>query len=111
MHNTFVSVAFVASATLSLAAPPGHAGQRFQVAQVAAGSVFKSGPIQMAKTYGKYHSTGAKPPADVVRAAKVATQSGSVSASPQAFDQAYLCPVTVGGKTLNLDFDTGSSDL
>lgn len=25
--------------------------------------------------------------------------------------QAYLCPVSVGGQTLNLDFDTGSADL
>lgn len=27
------------------------------------------------------------------------------------YDQAYLCPVSLGGQTLNLDFDTGSSDL
>ena len=26
-------------------------------------------------------------------------------------DSEYLCPVTIGGQTLNLDFDTGSSDL
>lgn len=29
----------------------------------------------------------------------------------QQYDSEYLCPVTVGGQTLNLDFDTGSSDL
>jgi hypothetical protein len=27
------------------------------------------------------------------------------------YDSEYLCPVTVGGQMLNLDFDTGSSDL
>jgi aspergillopepsin I len=27
------------------------------------------------------------------------------------YDSEYLCPVTVGSQTLNLDFDTGSSDL
>lgn len=40
-------------------------------------------------------------------------QKGSVSAADQQNDSEYLCPVTIGtpGKTFNLDFDTGSSDL
>lgn len=29
----------------------------------------------------------------------------------EQYDQSYLCPVTIGGQTLNLDFDTGSADL
>lgn len=38
--------------------------------------------------------------------------SGSVSANPSdQYDSSYLSPVNVGGTTLNLDFDTGSSDL
>lgn len=36
-------------------------------------------------------------------------QSGSVSASPEQYDEAYLSPVTVGHMNMNLDFDTGSS--
>lgn len=46
-----------------------------------------------------------------VKAAAKAAQKGSVAASPEAYDQSYLCPVTVGNQTLNLDFDTGSADL
>ncbi|KJY01113.1 Aspartic protease pep1 like protein [Zymoseptoria brevis] len=112
MHNILVTSALVASATLTMAGPAGFPGTKtFQVAQVPAGQVLKSGPIQMAKTYGKYSKHGAKAPADVSRAAAAATQSGSVKASPEQFDQSYLCPVTVGGQTLNLDFDTGSADL
>jgi aspergillopepsin I len=65
----------------------------------------------MMKTYNKYAKVGASPPPAVVKAAAAATQSGSVSANPEAYDQSYLCPVTVGGRTLNLDFDTGSADL
>jgi hypothetical protein len=40
-------------------------------------------------------------------------QKGLVSAADQQNDSEYLCPVTIGtpGKTFNLDFDTGSSDL
>jgi aspergillopepsin I len=40
-----------------------------------------------------------------------AASSGSVVANPDGADLAYLCPVDIDGQTLNLDFDTGSSDL
>jgi hypothetical protein len=37
--------------------------------------------------------------------------SGLVSATPEANDVEYLAPVDIGGQTVNLDFDSGSSDL
>lgn len=36
---------------------------------------------------------------------------GLVTNTPTTGDTEYLSPVTIGGQTLNLDFDTGSSDL
>jgi len=36
---------------------------------------------------------------------------GLVTATPEAGDIEYLSPVQIGGQTLNLDFDSGSSDL
>lgn len=54
----------------------------FQIKQVPSGKVFVSGPIQLAKTYGKYAHTGAVVPADV-KAAAAAAQSGSVAANPE----------------------------
>jgi len=38
-------------------------------------------------------------------------QDGSVTATPASQDTQYICPVNIGGQTLNLDFDTGSADL
>ncbi|KAI5856738.1 acid protease [Durotheca rogersii] len=37
--------------------------------------------------------------------------TGLVSATPEANDVEYLSPVKIGGQTVNLDFDSGSSDL
>ena len=72
-----------------------------------------AGPIALARVYGKYASIGANAPAQVNAAASRAagTNDGTVAANPEQYDQAYLEPVSVGGQTLNLDFDTGSSDL
>ncbi|KAJ4390827.1 hypothetical protein N0V93_004426 [Gnomoniopsis smithogilvyi] len=36
---------------------------------------------------------------------------GKVTNTPEAGDVEYLSPVSIGGQTLNLDFDSGSSDL
>ena len=38
-------------------------------------------------------------------------ESGSVKASPEEGDTEFLSPVNIGGQTLMMDFDTGSSDL
>ena len=102
-----------ACALLSLASaipadysPVEKRGVAFRVDQTVAKSYILSGPASVAKVYGKY---GKQAPADVVSAA--ANNDGTVTASPEEYDSEYLCPVTVGGQTLNLDFDTGSSDL
>ena len=72
-----------------------------------------AGPIALARVYGKYAKVGASAPQTVLAAASAAagTNDGTVAANPEQYDQAYLEAVSVGGTTLNLDFDTGSSDL
>ena len=78
----------------------------FQVHQTVRKPFRKSGPQAVLSTYGKYNATA---PDDVVRAA--AANDGTVTTTPEQYDSEYLTPVTIGGQTLNLDFDTGSSDL
>lgn len=66
----------------------------------------KSGPAAVLWTYGKYKVSA---PEDVIKAA--AANDGTVTTTPEQYDSEYLTPVSIGGETLNLDFDTGSSDL
>uniref|UniRef100_A0A0D6R3Y9 Peptidase A1 domain-containing protein n=1 Tax=Araucaria cunninghamii TaxID=56994 RepID=A0A0D6R3Y9_ARACU len=63
-----------------------------------------TGPQHLQNAYLKYN----KPvPGNI----KQAAANGQVTATPEQYDVEYLCPVSVGGQTLNLDFDTGSADL
>jgi len=72
----------------------------------------------MAKLHQRH---GKEVPTHIIQAAEnvaskavvaAAAASGAVSANPSdQYDVSYLSPVTVGGTVLQLDFDTGSSDL
>ena len=81
-------------------------GASFKLDQTVRKPFILSGPAAMAKVYAKYGK-----PVPAVIAAAAANNDGTVTADPEEYDSEYLCPVTVGGTTLNLDFDTGSSDL
>ena len=98
----------VAAALLTLsAAAPTTKRSGFSVHQVVKNpGIIKSGPAAMAAPFIKYGKT--MPPAVALAAA---TSDGTVTATPTEYDSEYLCPVTIGGETLQLDFDTGSSDL
>ena len=111
----FIDNIVVASAFASVvsASPVAKRGSTFTVVQSVAKAQKPAGPIALAKIYGKYAKTGAQVP-DVVKAAATnATRydNGGVTTTPTANDEEYLTPVSIGGQTLNLDFDTGSSDL
>ena len=104
----FIEQLSAASALISLASssPVEKRREAFSVHQTVPKPFIKSGPAAVAAVYKKY---GATAPADVLAAA--AANDGTVTTTPEQYDSEYLTPVSIGGQTLNLDFDTGSSDL
>ena len=97
----------VATAMLAISAAAPTKSNTFSIGQVIKNpGIIKSGPAAMAAPFIKYGKT--MPPAVALAAA---TADGTVVATPTEYDSEYLCPVTIGGEVLQLDFDTGSSDL
>jgi hypothetical protein len=89
----------------------------FTVEQVERKVFIKNGPAEIIKTLRKFGKTI---PEHIQKAADIGPQqddvsilsNGSVPAVPgDAYDSLYLSPVTLGSKTVHLDFDTGSADL
>jgi len=91
----------------------GFAGGSFSVGQVRNTRYVRHGPIALAKAYHKY---GVPIPDDLASAIASLLQkrsTGSETTTPAEYDVEYLTPVSIGTppQVLNLDFDSGSSDL
>lgn len=81
------------------------------------------GTIALRKAYNKFGlndfgmipeldvSTTLIPFSEVAASGGSGTDNGQVSATSSQNDAEFLSPVTVGGQTLAMDFDTGSSDM
>ncbi|KAK2592356.1 hypothetical protein QQS21_009936 [Conoideocrella luteorostrata] len=62
-------------------------------------------------TGGGANKNNTRPANPGVAAGNSTKQVGTVAANPEKNDVEYISPVQIGGQTVNLDFDTGSSDL
>lgn len=112
--QTFVLAAAALIALTSAAPTEGPKTKDFTVTQVHNPYYVRNGAAALAKAYRKY---GAPLP-DYLTSALNHTYTkraatGSAVTTPEEYDTEYLTPVSIGtpAQTLNLDFDTGSSDL
>ncbi|KAF3229610.1 Type I transmembrane sorting receptor [Orbilia oligospora] len=90
---------------------PGRFGQRkggeFGVKAIPNPKYKPNGKHALHKVLSKYNLEIPSGLRDIVR-----RDDGTVEAKPGEYDIQYVCPVTIGGnQKLNLNFDTGSSDL
>lgn len=117
MHSlTLFLLAFLATVALGAPAPSVTLNKRtFKVPRVRRSGYTRTpicGTAALLKASRKYGL-------DLVDAAatnmtammKAASENGVVSALPEENASEFLSPVQIGGQTLSMDFDTGSSDL
>jgi hypothetical protein len=90
----------------AVATPILNTRSTFSVPAVRNTNYVRNGTAALLKAYAKYNLKPTRPGSVLER-----RQDGSVVATPADQDVEYLCPVSIGGETLNLDFDTGSADL
>jgi hypothetical protein len=105
----------------TFAAPTQHKKRSFKIDRVRQANYVPNGPAALRKAYIKFGlddisflpdaNVASSINADTASAAGTGTEQGSVSASPTQNDAEFLSPVTVGGQTIVMDFDTGSSDM
>ncbi|KAI0003898.1 aspartic peptidase domain-containing protein [Xylariaceae sp. FL0662B] len=126
--NTVAVVATIAGVATAVPSyrPRTKIGTTMSVPQVRNPNFRPHGPAQMARTYIKYGAPLPDGLAKILAAFGIGLDldldldilkrqngTGSAAATPEENDIQYLTPVTIGTppQTLNLDFDSGSSDL
>lgn len=93
--------------------PPIGSSGAFSVGQVHNSRHVRHGPIALAKAYRKYGISISDELASAVASIVQKRSTGSETTTPVEYDVEYLTPVSIGSpaQVLNLDFDSGSSDL
>lgn len=107
MSPHFSIVSLLLFITSALASPVTDSGT-FQVLQQPNLNFTKNAAAIHFSDLAKYNVTHNSTYAAAIAATK---QSGSTPAIPLLWESEYVCPVVIGGQTVYLDFDTGSSDL
>jgi hypothetical protein len=126
MHRSIQSlVVLVLLCTVALSAPTQRQQKKrsFKVSRIRQRNFVPNGSIALRKAYAKFGlqgfglvpdleiATGLVPIAELAASNGSGSDNGQVSAASSQNDAEFLSPVTVGGQTLVMNFDTGSSDM
>jgi hypothetical protein len=105
-------LAIAASAALAAPSPAGLSTTKsFSVKQVKANTKPLKHPLSAMVNAHMRYSGKIPEHLELAVAGSKAGNDGSAVATPQSNDREYTVPVQIGGQTVYLDFDTGSSDL
>jgi hypothetical protein len=111
------------SFTLALSAPTQPKKRSFKVSRIRQRDFVPDGNIAIRKAYNKFGlkgfglipeldiSTTLVPFSELAASNSSGTDNGQVAATSSQNDAEFLSPVTIGGQTLVMNFDTGSSDM
>lgn len=105
----------------TFAAPTQPKKRSFKVDRIRQANYVPNGPAALRKAYVKFGlddisflpdtNVAANIDAEIAASTGTGSEEGAVSASPTQNDAEFLSPVVVGGQTIVMDFDTGSSDM
>src|ERR1700756_1262552 len=126
MHHSIQSlIVLVLLCTVALSAPTQRQEKKrsFKVSRIRQRDFVPDGHVALRKAYAKFGlqgfglipeldiATNLVPLSELAASSSNGTESGLVSTTSSQNDAEFLSPVTVGGQTLVMDFDTGSSDM
>lgn len=96
-------------------------GRSFKIERVRQGASILDGPTALQRSYRKYNIAVADLGVDLLDFEPLSSgssqndagtdQTGEVSAVSVQGDAQFVSPVTIGGQTIVMNFDTGSADL
>ncbi|MCJ1403689.1 hypothetical protein MMC11_006912 [Xylographa trunciseda] len=102
----------------SIAAAPTKLGPRsFKVERTQHGAKTRNAQQALTKSYSKWGMsmpavlTASNTAEDITASNTSSSETGEVTNIPTQSDAEFLAPISIGGQTLMMDFDTGSSDL
>ncbi|KAL1863528.1 hypothetical protein Plec18167_000622 [Paecilomyces lecythidis] len=124
--QSFICVLLVTSGVLSVPTRPQRKGRSFKVERLRRTDYVPHGPAALKRAYGKFGITPTdfgldildfeplvQKPKENAGQTDVAQpeQTGAVTATSVQNDAEFVSPVKIGGQTVMMDFDTGSSDM
>ncbi len=109
LRSALLVATLLLTAVLGAPATVQHTKRSFKVNLVRRSNHVPDGPTALRRAYKKFHWE--VPQSLTQSRVQTGAETGDASANPERGDTEYLSPVNIGGQSLMLNFDTGSSDM